>query len=318
MSPTRSGYKELGLELVEPLQDQPRKSRRPPMADEKKDEGAGDPIKILLEEALERQRNAMMDNFAQILQRLPKGDASTSSSYSGSATPFKVQVNFDIPIFEGQIDADVVDKWLNLLEGYFSVHDFSSREKITFALLKAAPHVKDWWETYCEQKDESTPSLFSAAPTWNSFWDAIKEQYYPVGSYEDKYIKWTMLRQGRDQDVPEFTNVFHTLRTKLGIKDSEKHLVLKYRGCLHRYIQDEMEFLDISSLGTTYRYAVKIEQKFKQKKRDFGSVNLKQGKGAPKPQNKGQSQGGVTQDNPSKPARKEQHHEVKEGHGKVV
>jgi len=80
MSPTRSGYKDLGLELVEPLQDQPCKSRWPPMADEKKDEGAGDPIKIFLKEALERQRNAMMDKFAQILQRLPKGDASTSGS----------------------------------------------------------------------------------------------------------------------------------------------------------------------------------------------------------------------------------------------
>ena len=44
-----------------------------------------------------------------------------------------------------------------------------------------------------------------------------------------------------------------------------------------------MEFLDISSLGTTYRYAAKIEQKFKQKKRDFGYVNQKQGEGAPKP-----------------------------------
>jgi hypothetical protein len=77
------------------------------MAEEKKDEGAGDPFKILLEEALERQRNAMMDNFSQILQRLPKGDTSSSSSYSGRHTPFKVQVNFDIPIFEGQIDADV-------------------------------------------------------------------------------------------------------------------------------------------------------------------------------------------------------------------
>ena len=125
MSPTRSGYKELGLELVEPLQDQPRKSRRPPMADEKKDEGAGDPIKILLEEALERQRNAMMDSFAQILQRLLRSNASASSRYSGNATPFKVQVNFEIPIFEVQIDANVIDKWLNLLEGYFSVHDFS-------------------------------------------------------------------------------------------------------------------------------------------------------------------------------------------------
>ena len=113
----KSRYKELGLELVEPLQDQPRKSQQPPMADEKKDEGAGDPIKILLEEALKRQRNAMMDNFSQKLQRLPRGNASASNSYSRSATLFKVQVNFEIPIFEGQIDVDAIDKWLNLLEG---------------------------------------------------------------------------------------------------------------------------------------------------------------------------------------------------------
>jgi hypothetical protein len=46
--------------------------------------------------------------------------------------------------------------------------------------------------------------------------------------------------------------------------------VLKYRGALHRYIQNEMEFLDISSLGAAYRYAVKIEQKLKQKMRNLG------------------------------------------------
>jgi hypothetical protein len=85
----------------------------------------------------------MMDSFAQILRRLPTGDASSSN---GGVAPFKVQINFDIPIFEGQIDADAVDKWLNLLEGYFSVHNFLNREKITFVLLKVVPHVKDWWE----------------------------------------------------------------------------------------------------------------------------------------------------------------------------
>jgi hypothetical protein len=165
----RSGYKELGLDLVEPLQDQSRKPRRLPMGEENKYEGAGDPIKMFLKEALEKQRNAMMDNFSQILQRIPTSDASTSNSHSGGATPFKVQVNFDIPIFEGQIDADVVDRWLNLLEGYFLVHEFFDRERIIFALLKAAPHVKDWWETYSEQQGEGEPSLFSATPTWNSF-----------------------------------------------------------------------------------------------------------------------------------------------------
>ena len=84
-------------------------------------------------------------------------------------------------------------------------------------------------------------------------------------------MRWTTLRQERGQAVSEFTNTFHTLRTKLGIKDSERHLVLKYRGALHRYIQTEMDFLDISSLGAAYRYAVKIEQKFKhQNKWEFG------------------------------------------------
>ena len=54
MSPARSRYKELGLELVERLQDHPRKSRWPTMEKEKKNEGERDPLKILLEEALKQ------------------------------------------------------------------------------------------------------------------------------------------------------------------------------------------------------------------------------------------------------------------------
>ena len=64
MSPTRSGYKELGLDLGEPLQDQPHKPRRPTMVKEYKYEGAWNPIKIFLEEAIEKQRNTTMDKFA--------------------------------------------------------------------------------------------------------------------------------------------------------------------------------------------------------------------------------------------------------------
>ena len=76
-------------------------------------------------------------------------------------------------------------------------------------------------------------------------------------------MRWTTLRQERGQAVLDFTNTFHALHTKLGIKDFERYLVLKYCGALHRYIQTEMDFLDISSLGSSYRYAIKIEQKFK-------------------------------------------------------
>jgi hypothetical protein len=52
MSPTRSGYKDLGLEVVDPLEDHHCRSRWISMAEEKRDDGAGDIFKLLLEEAL--------------------------------------------------------------------------------------------------------------------------------------------------------------------------------------------------------------------------------------------------------------------------
>jgi hypothetical protein len=145
----RSEYSKLGLELVSLEYNISHTSKKISMEEEKKNDRANDSINLLLEQALMRQRDEMMENFSHILQCLSiKTCAYSSRNHFGSTSPFKVQVNFDIPIFEGQIDADALEKWLNLLEGYFSVHNFSDRENITFALLKALPHVKHWWETY--------------------------------------------------------------------------------------------------------------------------------------------------------------------------
>jgi hypothetical protein len=96
--------------------------------------------------------DVMIKNFSHILQRPPIAtDTSSSNNYFGSTSPFKVHVNFDITIFEGQIDVDALDKWLNLLEGYFFVHHFFDREKITFSLPKSLPHVNHWWDFYMGQ-----------------------------------------------------------------------------------------------------------------------------------------------------------------------
>lgn len=67
MSKTRLGYKQFGLELVHLEQDYPRQNKQHPMVEEKRDDGAEDPIKMLLEESLARKRNKMMDSFAQII-----------------------------------------------------------------------------------------------------------------------------------------------------------------------------------------------------------------------------------------------------------
>ena len=98
MSPVRSGYKELGLELVSLEEKSSHMPKQPLIAGENKDDSTRDPFKNYLEEALMQQRNEMMDSFAQILRWLPIGDASSSNR---GIAPFKVHINFDIPIFEG-------------------------------------------------------------------------------------------------------------------------------------------------------------------------------------------------------------------------
>jgi hypothetical protein len=102
MSPTRSEYRKLGLELVSLEDNRSHMPKKPSMAEEKKNYRVDDSINMLLEQALTRQRDDMMENFSHILQ-CPSITTSASSSrdHFGGTLPFKVQVNFDIPIFEG-------------------------------------------------------------------------------------------------------------------------------------------------------------------------------------------------------------------------
>ena len=79
-----------------------------------------------------------------------------------------------------------------------------------------------------------------------------------------------------------------------------------------------MELLEIFSLNIAYQHVLKIKHKFKQKKRDFGSVNLKEGKNTPKFHSKVQSQGGVTQDSPLKLQSKKKTMKTKKDIGKLL
>jgi hypothetical protein len=50
------------------------------MEKENKNDGADDSINLLLEQALTRQRDEMMENFSHILQRLPIETGASSSN----------------------------------------------------------------------------------------------------------------------------------------------------------------------------------------------------------------------------------------------
>ena len=101
MSPTRSEYSTLGIELVSLEDNRSCMPKKPSMVEENKNDGALYSISLLLEKDLARRRNEMMDNFSHILQCLPiETNAYSSKIHFGRTSPFKVEVNFDILVFE--------------------------------------------------------------------------------------------------------------------------------------------------------------------------------------------------------------------------
>ena len=63
MSPTRSEYRNLSLKIVSLEKNCSRTPKKPSMVEEKKNNRADDYINLLLEQALTRQRDEMMENF---------------------------------------------------------------------------------------------------------------------------------------------------------------------------------------------------------------------------------------------------------------
>ena len=145
-------------------------------------DGMDESLKTLVEEALNKQCEEMMKQFSEMLGK-QEAHASQRNQKFGTQTPFKVQVNFDIPTFQGKIDADVVDDWLSKLERYFCVNNFSDIEKIIFALLKVENHVKLAWEAHLttEENQEAQDEhkfyvMIDEKTTWEEFVENIKQE----------------------------------------------------------------------------------------------------------------------------------------------
>lgn len=93
-------------------------------------------------------------------------------------------------MFEGKVDTNALDSpWLDHLEGYFYIHNFSIVRKITFALQKSYSCVKHWQDSHYVQNFKNISIACEIEPTWGDFVDA----YYPVGNYNNQYMRWTTL-----------------------------------------------------------------------------------------------------------------------------
>ncbi|ONK76185.1 uncharacterized protein A4U43_C03F24840 [Asparagus officinalis] len=122
------------------------------------------------------------------------------NSYQNLKIDFKVE----IPVYDGSIDVERLDDWIERMETYFTLYSYSSKEKIVFAALKLSGHMLMWCKPYCKQEKK--------AVSWNKFKELLRKQFYPVGFLKEHWYKWYSLRQRVNQTIQEYTMEFSSKR----------------------------------------------------------------------------------------------------------
>ena len=105
----------------------------------------------------------MFAQFSEILMQVTsKSRESSTRHHSDKISPFKVQMNLDIPNLEGNIDAESINNWVQQLESYYTVSKLSEAKKITIASLNMSTSVQCWWENLSmkiEKKEDPINTL---------------------------------------------------------------------------------------------------------------------------------------------------------------
>lgn len=151
----------------------------------------------------------------------------------GSHRPFKVEARIDIPTFDGTVDAEKLDSWIDQLETYFTLYGFNSSEKVAFARLKLTSHALAWWNSQLKMMNEEEVHR-------SEFTRLLRREYYPMGYSQERWSRWHNLRQQRGQSVQEYTTEFRRLAVTLGISTDNEDVFTKYVVGLHRQIQNEL------------------------------------------------------------------------------
>ena len=96
----------------------------------------------------------------------------------GKSHFLKLNVKFELPMFNGEVNVEKLDNWIRQLEAYLRIqnfHDEDTKIQLASFIIEGATLV--WWEA---KKNEEIKKYGKIILSWTNFIIAIKQQFYPL------------------------------------------------------------------------------------------------------------------------------------------
>jgi hypothetical protein len=115
----------------------------------------------------------------------------------------KLDVKFELSIYDGELNAKKLENWVKQIEVYCSVQKtMDDVAKIQLATLHLGGTTLIWWESTTQCNLIQHGKVISS---WDEFIAALRKQLYPLAYMQMTIIYWQHLRQGKGQNVQVYT-----------------------------------------------------------------------------------------------------------------
>jgi hypothetical protein len=156
-------------------------------------------VKVLYDDYLERKRPILGESSKSKSEEgedppkpppSPPSSPSTSSSSSTSSkstarkhshkhkhdmTLLKLDVKFELPMYDGEVNAERLDNWVRQMEVYCSVQQIKDEAtQIKLASLRLAGTTLIWWQSKLQNGTQQVGNVF---PSWQDFVSALKRNF---------------------------------------------------------------------------------------------------------------------------------------------
>jgi hypothetical protein len=146
----------------------------------------------------------------------------------------KLDVKFELPIYDGEVNAERIDNWVINMEVYCSVQQIKDEAtQIKLASLRLAGTSLIWWKSNLQNGTQQVGNVF---PSWQVFVSALRKKFYPLGYKEKDLIEWKVLKLRKGQIMQEYTVGFHKMALMLDIPLHTQETLMKSIGDLPTHI----------------------------------------------------------------------------------
>jgi hypothetical protein len=180
------------------------------------------------------------------------------------------KAKMDIPVYEGNLDAEELLDWIRALDTYFDYEDIEEDKKVRHVVTRLKGHAALWWdELQADRRCKGKQKIKS----WDRMIAKMKAKFIPRDYQITLFRRMQNLRQ-KLMTVKEYTEEFYRLNIRAGHRESDDEKVARYLNGLRYDIQDELSMVTIRTVEDAYQMALKAEEKLSRKQSQRGEAEV--------------------------------------------